>query len=132
MGKFEDLTKAQRAKLASIVRQHKIAPVARKAISEWADEYARAAFDAGADSMLKAFQQVHIDWKERRERLTAVGIYPSVKVLRVGMNAVEGGASGRLWNDAKSDELTSAAVAIVTGTDEAKKAKLIAACKSVP
>jgi hypothetical protein len=81
-----------------------------------------------AEVINSMFDQAEIrqaQWTERFDRLNQVLGGSTVPMLRRGLKAV----TGHSWRDAKSDELMRAADAIVTGTDQAKKAILIAAVK---
>ena len=115
--------------LKAILRRHEITGDARKEIIEFATTLNTNAEIRGGIGLITARQKLHDEWKERFDRLSKAGIHPFVRVLRAGLNAVDGGPRGRMWNNALSDELMRAADCIITGDDEAKKAKLIAACR---
>src|SRR5580765_3795068 len=119
------------AALKVILRRHKITGDARKEIIEFATTLNSNATGRGAGMVFNAQQKIDDDWHARYDRLSKAGIYPVVRVLRHGLNAVNGGSRGYMWVDAKSDELMRAADRIITSDDEAMKAKLIAACGEV-
>ena len=113
------------------MRRHKITGNARKEIIEFATKLDRSASSRGAHFVFDYQQKTHDDWSARYDRLNKAGIYPVVRVLRHGLNKINGGRSGYMWNTALSDELMKAADRIITGNDETMKAKLIAACSEI-
>jgi len=120
------------ASLKTILRRHKITGDARKEIIEFATALDRSAASRGVRLVFAHQQKEHDDWLARRRRLQTLGIYPVVRVLRAGLNAVNGGPRGTMWNTAKEDELAREADRIITGDDEAERVKFIAACKAFP
>ena len=126
---FPALKTAEFRKLRKILKQHDVASITQQAISQWAAELLTAAFHSGASSVMQALDKHHQDQRDRFDRLSQTGILPTVKVLRAGMNAIDGGPSGNMWGTAKSDELMRAADSVILSTDAVKRAKLITACQ---
>jgi hypothetical protein len=114
------------ARLDALIAKHQMSGAARADI----DMFCNLVRTMGALGLIQAQGKLQEDWSERFHRVSdTLGNY-TVPFLRKALNSVNGGSKGRMWNGANSDELLHAADRIITGNDEALKAKLISVCRS--